>query len=208
MKENLTELVFILDRSGSMSSLRKDAIGAFNTFVEDQKRLPGEANLTLVLFNHDYTELFASKPIKGVSPITEKDYVPAGMTAYLDAIGRTIDTVGERIAALSPNERPDKVAIAVMTDGYENASKDYTRARVRGMVEHQQSKYSWEFFFLGANMDAVAESNALGIQTLNTMCFAATSRGTRKAMNSYSTTIGSYRSTGDTDLNQYDQEDA
>jgi uncharacterized protein YegL len=121
MKENLTELVFILDRSGSMGTMAKEAIGGFNAFLEEQKKLPGEAKLTLALFDHQYSLVCNGKDIKDVEPLDDKTYVPRGTTALLDAIGRTIDDVGSRLSATTEAERPSKILVAILTDGQENA---------------------------------------------------------------------------------------
>lgn len=198
MRDDFTEIVFILDRSGSMDSIRDDAIGAFNAFIEDQKKIPGDANLTLVLFNHEYKEVYGSKDLKEAQPITAEDYVPSGMTAMLDAIGRTISAVGERLAAMPEDKRPGKVAVAIMTDGMENDSKGYTLEQVKTMIEHQESAYKWCFFFLGANIDAFAAGSGIAIKAASTLQYDATGAGVRKAMHSYSATLCSFRS-GDTD---------
>ncbi len=207
MKKNLTELVFIMDRSGSMQSIRSDAIGAFNAFIEDQEKLPGEANLTLVLFNDEYKEVFVSKSIKEVSRITEEDYSPAGMTALFDAVGRTIDKVGERLRELPERNRPERVAVAIMTDGYENRSTEYNQEQIAKMIKTQEDDYNWDFFFLGANIDSFATGGGMGVSAFNTMNFSATPVGVRNAMQSYSSTIADYRLGNDVDLSQHSQDD-
>lgn len=178
MPASLTEIVCIIDRSGSMESIRADAIGGFNAFLEEQQKLPGEAHLTLVLFDHEYERLFEGLPLADVPPLSHTTYVPRGTTALLDAVGRTIDEVGARLAATPEAERPTKVLVCILTDGQENASRGYTRQRVREMIEHQQQKYSWEFQFLAANQDAFAEAGHLGIAPGDVATFVADSAGT------------------------------
>lgn len=181
MKPNLAEIVCIVDRSGSMNAIREDAIGGFNSFLDEQKEQPGEARLTLVLFNHDYELVHEARDIQDVKHLDKDTYVPQGTTALLDAMGRTIDDVGNRLAETPEGERPSAVIVSILTDGLENASSDYTRARVRQMVEHQQEKYSWQFVYLGANVDAFAEAGALGIPQAKTANFAHTGAGVREA---------------------------
>lgn len=164
-----------------MQRIKADAIGGFNAFLEAQKAVPGDAQLTLVLFNHGYKLVYDGVGITKVPPLTEAEYQPAGTTALLDAIGRTIDDVGERLATTPEKQRPSKVIVSIMTDGLENASKDYTQARIAEMIKHQAAKYSWEFIFLGANMDAFQVASALNIKTQNTSNFAASADGTRAA---------------------------
>lgn len=177
MKAGFTEIVCIIDRSGSMMSLRSDAVGGMNSFLNEQKNVPGDANLTLVFFNHDYQVIYNAKPLADVPPVAEADYVPQGTTALLDAVGRTIDDVGERLANTPEDQRPQQVVVAILTDGLENASKDYTRQRVADMIQHQQEKYGWEFLFLAANMDAFAEAQSLNIPHANAQNVAASPQG-------------------------------
>lgn len=179
MKENFTEIVCIIDRSGSMHAIRDDAIGGFNQFLEEQKGVPGEAQLTLVLFNHQYKLVHDGVGLTTIPPLDHNTYRPAGTTALLDAIGRTIDTVGERLAQTPEKERPTQVIVSILTDGLENSSRDYTQGRIAEMISHQESKYSWEFIFLGANMDAFKVASMLNISAANTSNFVASSEGTR-----------------------------
>jgi hypothetical protein len=163
MKEGVTELVFVLDRSGSMELMRDEAIGGFNAFLEEQKKLPGEAKLTLALFDNQYDLVCNGKDIKCVEPLDEHTYVPRGTTALLDAIGRTVADVGRRLNDTPECDRPSKVLVAILTDGMENASNDYTKDKISEVISHQRGKYSWEFMFLAANQDAIAEGTSLGI---------------------------------------------
>lgn len=165
MKKNLTEMVFLLDRSGSMGSLTDDTIGGFNSMIEQQKKEDGEAYVTTILFNSNRFVLHDHIDIQEIKPMTHADYMAYGMTALLDAAGATIDSIGERLANTPEEERPEKVIFVITTDGYENDSREYTRDKVKEMIEHQQNKYSWVFMFLGANMDALAEAEKYGISS-------------------------------------------
>ena len=181
MRSDLTEIAFVLDRSGSMNPIAGDAIGGFNTFLAAQQAHPGAARLTLVLFDHEYLVPHRGVEIGVVPPLDAATYVPRGMTALLDAVGRTIDDLGERLAAMPEEERPGKVIVAILTDGQENASRDYTFAKVSAMIKHQQEKYSWEFIFLAANQDAIAAAGALSIAPKDAIAFQATGQGVRQA---------------------------
>lgn len=181
MNADLTEIICIIDRSGSMDSIRTDAIGGFNAFLGAQQQLPGQARLTLVLFNHEYERVLDGTPLPDVQPLSDETYQPAGTTALLDAVGRTIDDVGQRLAATPEAERPGKVLVCILTDGLENSSSDYTRERVQAMIQHQQETYAWEFAFLAANQDAFAEAGGLSIAAHDAAGFAATSTGVREA---------------------------
>lgn len=196
MQEDLTEIICVIDRSGSMMSLRSDAVGGINSFLTEQKAVPGEANLTLVFFSHEYELVHSGKPLAEVALLTEADYVPQGTTALLDAVGRTIDDVGTRLANTPEAKRPGKVLVAILTDGLENASQDYTRARVAEMIRHQQEKYDWAFVFLAANIDAFAEAKSLNIPVAHTQNFAATREGTQEAYNSLNQRTTAYRKRG------------
>lgn len=180
MRENLTEMVFVLDRSGSMSGLAADTIGGFNELIEKQKKIEGDAYVTTVLFDHEYEVLHDHVALGEVVPLTDKEYFARGSTALLDAVGRTINAVGARLAATPEEERPAHVVFVITTDGMENASREYTAKQVREMVEHQQQKYSWQFVFLGANMDAVSEARNLGISAKYAADFTPSHSGVRK----------------------------
>lgn len=178
MKKNLSELVFILDRSGSMSHLVDDTIGGYNSMIEQQKLEPGEAYVTTVLFDDEYDLLHDHVDLKEIKPITRKEYFARGCTALLDAIGKTINSVGQRLSDTPEEERPEKVIFMITTDGMENASIEFTKAKIKEMIEHQQDKYSWVFMFLGANMDAVSEAGSLGINSLHAHTYTASAQGT------------------------------
>lgn len=196
MRENLTEMVFVLDRSGSMSGLAADTIGGFNELIEKQKKIEGDAYVTTVLFDHEYEVLHDHVALEEVAPLTDREYFARGSTALLDAVGRTIDTVGARLAAAPEEERPAHVVFVITTDGMENSSREYTAKRVRGMIEHQQKKYSWQFVFLGANMDAVSEARKLGISAKYAADFTPSRSGVRKMYSMALDSVMSCKRTG------------
>lgn len=181
MRNDLTELVCVIDRSGSMGSIRTDAIGGFNTFLEEQKKVPGKAIMTIVLFNQEYDLLCDGVDLETVKNLTCETYIPGGMTALLDAVGNTIQTIGMRLHEMPEPERPGKVIFAILTDGLENASKEYSYQQVSSMIKHQQDKYGWEFIYLAANQDAISEAKKISIQAPNAMNFQASSSGIRNA---------------------------
>jgi uncharacterized protein YegL len=176
LNRNLTEIIFLLDRSGSMSGLESDTIGGFNAFIEKQRELPGEAIVTTVLFDDRYEVLWNGVDIKDVK-LTEKEYYVRGMTALLDAIGKTITDVSNRLANTEESKRPGKVIFVITTDGMENSSREFTYEKVRKLIRHQTEKHNWEFIFLGANIDAVKEAGSIGIKCEDAFNFEATKEG-------------------------------
>lgn len=161
MRTDLTDITMVVDRSGSMSSIKTDAEGGINTFVESQKTATGEALLTLVQFDNEYEFVHSGVPIHSVP---EYKLVPRGSTALLDAVGRAINETGSRLAAMEESQRPGLVLFVIVTDGAENSSKEFTLEQIRTMIEHQQSVYSWQFTFLAANQDAFAAGRSIGIR--------------------------------------------
>ena len=178
MKKGLTELIFILDRSGSMSGLESDTIGGYNAMLEKQKKEPGEAVITTVLFDDRYELLHDRINIRGIEPITEKEYYVRGTTALLDAVGRTIGKIGNVQKHTAEDERAENVMFVITTDGMENASREYSYEKIRWMIEHQKSKYGWEFIFLGANIDAIDTAGRFGIGQDRAVNYNADSEGT------------------------------
>ena len=160
----MTELVFILDRSGSMSGLEQDTIGGFNSMIRKQKQQEGAALVSTVLFNNHCQVLHDRVPLEQVQPMTEHEYYACGTTALLDAIGGAIKHIGMVHKYARPEDRPEKTLFVITTDGLENASRKYTYDRVRQMIEHEKSKHGWEFLFLGANIDAAKEAQRFGIE--------------------------------------------
>lgn len=165
MKKDLTELIFILDRSGSMGGLESDTIGGYNAMLKKQMEAEGSAYITTVLFDDEYELLHDRINLKGVKPITEKEYFVRGTTALLDAIGKSIQKIVNVQRNTSDDEKAEKVLFVITTDGLENASQEYSYTRVRTMIEKQKSRYGWEFIFLGANIDAVSEAEKFGIDS-------------------------------------------
>lgn len=179
MKKNMAELVFILDRSGSMSGLESDTIGGYNSMLKQQQALEGEAVVTTVLFDDEYELLHDRIPLQAVAPMTGKQYVVRGSTALLDAIGQTIDKIGNAHKHTAEEYRPDKVMFVITTDGMENASREYSYEKVCGMVEHRKEAHRWEFIFLGANMDAVKAAGRFGIAADRAATYHADGEGTQ-----------------------------
>lgn len=190
MRKNLTEIVSVIDESGSMMSIKKDAEGGYKAFIDTQKNVPGEAVVTLYTFNDSVSKLFEEKPIPGVGELT---LYPKGTTALLDAIGNAINGVGTRLANKKEEDRPEKVIVCILTDGEENCSREFTNIKIKEMIEHQRSKYGWEFVFLGANQDAFATAGAFGISSGFTSSFAATAAGTRSAYVNMGAMVTNYR---------------
>lgn len=179
MKKDLTELVFILDRSGSMSGLESDTIGGYNALLDKQRREAGEAIVTTVLFDDQYELLHDRINLKGVSPITDSAYFVRGNTALLDAIGRTVEKIANAQKRTAEPERAAHVMFVITTDGLENASKEYSADRVREMISRQKQDSGWEFLFLGANIDAVETASRFGIGADRAVNYHADPQGTR-----------------------------
>lgn len=178
MNKEHTKIVVVLDESGSMSTIRKDTIGGFNTFIQDQRKVPGTADVTVISFNSRPKTVHDSVPLTSSSlELNDSNYRPSGNTALLDAIGLAITSVGEKLSALPESDRPGKVIVVILTDGEENASTDYRRSQINEMITHQREKYSWDFVFLGANQDAFHEAGKLGISQGSTMSYAASAQG-------------------------------
>ena len=174
-----TELVFVLDRSGSMAGLEGDTIGGFNGMLAKQQRQEGECTVTTVLFDDKYELLHDRIPLQGVRPITEQDYYVRGCTALLDALGRTVHKIAAVQRATAPELRADKVLFIITTDGMENASREFDARQVKTLVERQQKEFGWEFLFLGANIDAISTAGGLGIRPERAVDYHADGRGTR-----------------------------
>ncbi len=179
MKKNLTEIVFILDRSGSMSGLEADTIGGFNSMLEKQKRAEGEALISTVLFDNSSEVLHDRADVQAVRPLTDQDYSVGGCTALLDAIGGAIHHIGNVHKYAREEDVPEHTLFVITTDGMENASRRYSADRVRQMIERQKTKYGWEFLFLGANIDAVETARGFGISEDRAVNFHNDSQGTQ-----------------------------
>ena len=192
MKKDATELVFLLDKSGSMAGLESDTIGGYNAMLEKQKKEAGEATVTTVLFNHQYELLHDRINVRGIAPITERDYEVGGTTALLDAIGSTIQKIGNVQKRTNEAERAGKVLVVITTDGMENASCEYTYEKIKSMIEHQKVHFGWEFIFLGANIDAISTAAKFGINEEYAVKYHADVEGTQlnyQALNEAVTTF-------------------
>ena len=196
MKKNLTELVFILDKSGSMSGLERDTIGGYNAMLEQQRKLDGECVITTVLFDNHYELLHDRIDLRAVRPITGKEYFVGGSTALLDAIGKTI----HKIAAVQKNTaedyRAEKVMFVIITDGEENASREYSAAKVKEMVRRQKERYGWEFVFLGANIDAVETAGQFGVGADRAVDYVPDGEGTELNFRMMSKAVATFRKCG------------
>jgi Mg-chelatase subunit ChlD len=181
MNNELTEILFILDRSGSMSAMQQEAMDGFNRFLADQAGLQGQARMTLVMFDHLYEVAAQALPVQEITPLDERTFVPRGSTALLDAIGRGVDDLGERLAQTPEHERPCQVIVAILTDGQENASEHFSWRQVQERITHQTTVYNWQFYFLGANQDAIATASLIGIAANASATFASDGIGAGSA---------------------------
>ena len=193
MKKNLTELVFILDRSGSMAGLEGDTIGGFNAMIEKQKSEPGEALVSTVLFDHESEVIHDRVDIQRIEPMTRNEYYVRGCTALLDAVGGAIHHIGNVHKYAREEDRPEKTLFVITTDGMENASRQYSYERVKMMIERNTDKYGWEFIFLGANIDAAKEAARFGISEDRAANYHADSKGTAVIYEAVSEAVCSVR---------------
>ena len=191
-----TELVFILDKSGSMHGLEQDTIGGFNSMLQKQKELDGECRITTVLFGNRYELLHDRIDIRAVSPMTEKEYQVGGTTALLDAIGRTVQKLVSVQKNTAKEYRADRVLFVIITDGQENASREYSSDKVKGLIQLEKEKYGWEFVFLGANIDAVETAGQLGISRDRAVDYVPDGAGTALNFQMMSETVAAFRETG------------
>lgn len=194
--KNATELVFILDKSGSMGGLEKDTIGGFNSMLKKQKELDGECRITTVLFDNRYELLHDRIDIRAVSPMTEKEYQVGGSTALLDAIGTTIQKLVSVQKNTAEKYRAEQVMFVIITDGEENSSRAFTAEKVKAMIEHEKNHYGWEFVFLGANIDAVETAGRFGISADRAVDYVPDSAGTELNFQAMSEAVSCYRSVG------------
>ena len=189
MKKNLTEIVFILDRSGSMAGLVEDTIGGFNAMIEKQKAEPGEAYVSTVLFSTASEVIHDRVDVRQIAPMTRKDYMPGGCTALLDAVGDAIHRIGCVHKYARAEDRPARTIFVITTDGMENASRRYNAAQVKAKIERQKEKYGWEFIFLGANIDAEETAERMGIRREFAANYVADSEGTEAVFDSVNAAV-------------------
>lgn len=194
--KNTTELVFILDRSGSMSGLEKDTVGGFNSMISKQKTEDGDALVSTVLFDNKSVVIHDRLPLDDVPPMTEKEYFTRGCTALLDALGDAIHHIGNIHKYARREDVPEKTLFVITTDGFENASRRYDYDTVRAMIERQKEKYGWDFLFLGANIDAVAEARRFGIDADRAVDYKCDEEGTALNFSVISDVVCGVRSNG------------
>ncbi len=195
--KDITDITILLDASSSMGKIAPETISGFNKFISDQKKVPGEAVVTLYQFNGVSTCLYKTKPLQSVPSL---EYHPNGNTALLDTLGRAIDDAGQRLSLMDEAVRPDKVVFVVITDGEENASYSYGPEKIKCMVSHQSKVYKWQFVFLGANIDSFSVAGSLGICGANTMNFAQNSAGTSAFYGSMSSNFTKFRTSTKKDM--------
>jgi hypothetical protein len=192
MKDNFTRIAIILDRSGSMESCKESTVAGFNGFIRSQKEIPGEATVKLVQFDDQYETAF-DKRLEECPELNQSTFVPRGSTALLDAQGRTIVELGQELAALPEQERPSKVIVVTLTDGVENASRQYNLEKIGEMIREQRDKYNWDFVFLGANQDAIATAAAMSIPLPSAMSYSTSKAGIAATMAAVSNYVGAAR---------------
>ena len=214
MKENAMQIAFILDRSGSMGSIAEATVEGVNAFLEEQKNSPTETSIQFVQFDDLYEEIYDGKidqvPFLSMAkPGTDqqRQFVPRGWTALLDAMGRAMTEMGERLSALSEEERQAKVVVVIMTDGQENSSKKYTRDQIATLIQQQRDVYKWEFQYLGANQDAIEVAAQYNIPRQNAVTYRASDAGTKNVMRAASNKIYSYGVTGQSLAMNFDDTD-
>lgn len=200
------DITFIIDRSGSMAGIKNDVIGGFNSFIQEQLKTEGEVAVSFVQFDDQYEQVFTERPIKEVSSLTSETFVPRGTTALLDAIGRTIVSTGNRLSSMAESRRPDKVVMVIITDGEENASREFAPATIHQMIYEQRNKYNWQFVFIGADQDCFTVAKRYGISSGMTMNFAKNSVGTHAAFTSVSGHLKSYRAGTKSDMSFEDSD--
>jgi hypothetical protein len=192
MKKDHTLIGMIVDKSGSMHSLTDDAIGGYNSLIEDQRKIPGTAQIIKTIFDTQ-VDIGEVENLNSCELLSKENYQPNGYTALFDAIGKTVDHIGVYLNKLPEPERPEKVIICIITDGDENASRHFTLNDIKNKITHQEEVYNWQFIFSGANIDAFAVGSGLGIKTHNTVQYDPTSVGTRSAYASMSASVASLR---------------
>lgn len=190
---NYCDITILLDKSGSMEGVKSDTIGGINSFIDEQKKVGGKCKVSLHQFDDFYETTYSNVDIAFAPKLNNENYKTRGWTALLDAIGKTVNNLGERLNALSPQNRPNKVIVLIQTDGYENRSTEFKPEAIKNMIKHQTDKYSWEFVFLGANIDAIGTARAYGIKASSAMNYADNSVGTQNLYKSLSSNVTKFR---------------
>lgn len=194
MKKDYTKIIVIVDRSGSMSKIKNDIIGGYNTFIKSQKKLKhGTCDVSFCQFDDVYEKVYENVPIDQVVDLNETTFVPRGGTALLDAVGKTINTVGEQLSKIEENDRPEQVVVVIITDGEENSSHEFNSDQVKQLIKTQTEVYSWQFTYIGANQDAWSVADTLGIVRSSALKFNSTSKGSAAMFDSLSTKMSAYR---------------
>ena len=189
--KNITDINILVDRSGSMAPIAKDMIGGLTTFIQTQRDLKQEANISYYLFDDQYEVVFENKPLAEVKD-SDVTLIPRGWTALVDSLGKTINAVGERLSKLSEDDRPNRVLIVTITDGADNRSREFTSHKLKEMIQHQRDVYAWDFVFLGANIDSFSTAGGIGISRGSTANYTANSLGVSSAFESLTKDFCSY----------------
>lgn len=193
MKKNYTSIIVLIDKSGSMEPLKAETISGYNSFIEDHQKVDGECTVTLVQFDDRYEENYSFLNIHDIMPLNEYTYKPRGWTKLRDAMGRLIKETGEKFDNMKEEDRPEKVIFAIITDGQDNQSSEFSKTDIKKMVEHQENKYNWEFIYLAANQNAVLEGGTIGIKASKASQFEATGQGVTQMYNKMSANTIAYR---------------
>lgn len=193
MRDDYTQISIVLDRSGSMASIADDTVGGLTSFINEQKHVPGYATLSLMQFDDKFDSIFEFKDISSIDFANDYKFIPRGMTALYDAIGKSIIKTGDKLSSLDEDSRPAKVIFVIVTDGAENSSREYSHSRIQELIKQQTDIYSWEFVFLGANIDADVVGTSLGIKAGNTIKYAANTDGVVDAYASINANLTSFR---------------
>jgi hypothetical protein len=196
MNKEYTYIYMVLDESGSMSTRRADVIGSVNSFIKKHKEIPGKADITIRTFNDKHNIILNNKDLYSTGDLHENSYYPMGSTALYDAIGLGIDTLGGILREKNPKDRPDKVIFIIQTDGEENSSVVYKLQDIKEKIQHQTSKYNWEFVFVGVTSESVLNAQDMGIPKDNTMAYINSSKGTQQTFDSLASNSVCYRSSG------------
>jgi len=211
-KKDFTSIIFVLDKSASMSTKREQAVSSFDEFVLDQKNQKGECSMTLVMFDTNYGVILVNEPIEKVKPLEEIGYAPGGNTALIDSVARAINEAGDVFARMKEGERPDNVVLVILTDGEENSSKEVTNQELQQLIDHQVDKYDWKIVYLHQGAGAFAQANKMGMKAMHSNYFVGEVKtggglGVRKAMRAASYAVASTRSSDSKSMDKGGTED-